>query len=312
MGKVARSTIPIGSLGAPDLQAYTPKQEEAIKKIAYTQEDRADIWKKILKTAGKPLTTDRLVATLKENPYWVYDLLDADKKYDNEMRRAIRVGLDTYPYVIALCRQKQSLSHNPNACNVCIRNRTLSELSRLGVIGYPPVREWIVQRGAFRRQEKERPFRTLRDKRPDLDGGGMRRPLISRYYMEYAEEISRLLHEEKRSIEKKDQKRFRWKEIFRLTDPLRADLEFKVRENNEEKKAPKHGSPRALQKFAEDYHLLELIEMEPELKQMQPMVEQLAEQDASVQETLEAFGQARARRHIEEHIDAAGGVNNAT
>ena len=46
-------------------------------------------------------------------------------------------------------------------------------------------------------------------------------------------------------------------------------------------------SDERMRKFAQDHHLPELLDMEPELEQMQPVIEPLVAENATLQEALE-------------------------
>ena len=259
-------------LGTPDLQAFTPEQEEARTKIANAQENLANIRQQIaeaVKTSGGQLSPDPVEAVLQQHPEWCADLANAHGTHDNAMRKAVRAGLDTYPYRLAKCAQP--LPHDAAKCATCIRNAAIHTLARAGLIGYPlELREWIITGLVLRR--RKRPFRALRDVRPDLERG-MREQPISKHYIALAEAVS--LHLRQRKT---------WGEIFNATLALREQSELEARAKGE--KAPKHGSPWALQKWAKKYLPPELLDMELKLEQLQPMGEQSAAADATLEEGL--------------------------
>jgi hypothetical protein len=290
MGKEKRPGIPVWTLGVPDLAMYTPHQVTALKEITAARQELAKGVRKMRKKAKGRLTPARMEAILRKDQDLDTDMRDAKKAYDRAICQAIRAGLDTCPYVITPCGQTQAPSHYASACAVCLRNRTLCELSRLGVIGHPRVREWIGHMRALGRglRHDTRPLRSLRDCRRDLDRD-MRKLPISQYKMALAEEVSRLLHTEVHAIKNGTQKRVHWKELFGNTEPLRTRLVDEARQKGEEEKAPHLESPWALQKFAEAHHLPKLMCMEPELQQRQPEIKELTARQATLQETLECL-----------------------
>lgn len=154
--------VSIGSLGLPDLQAFTPKQEKVLQKIADAQENQIDIWKQIAdagEALEEPLSPDRVEKVLQQNPWWKADLEEAGKLYDGVMRKAVRVGLDTYPYTLAKCTSLPP--HDMAECATCARNAAIRTLARAGRIGDPCVREWINRCQALHDESKKR-FDALR------------------------------------------------------------------------------------------------------------------------------------------------------
>jgi hypothetical protein len=316
MDKKRRPGIPVWTLRVPDLEMYTPEQVTALEKIAAARKELAKIVRKMRKRARGRLTPAQMEAVLRADQDLDTDLRDAEKAHDRAICQAIRAGLDTCPYIPAPCGEAQAPSHHASACAVCLRNQALCKLSRLGVIGHPHVRKWIVHMRGLGRglRHDTRPVRSLRDCRPDLDQG-MRKLPISRYDMALAEEVSRLLRAEAHAMENGTQKRVHWKELFTSTETLRKNLIDEACEHGEEEKAPHLGSPWALQKFAEEHHLRECLDMELELEQQKPVIRELADQGATLQGTLERLHPAlitryplripdRRRRHPEEHTDA--------
>jgi len=261
--------VPIGSLGFPDLQVFTPKQEKVLKKIDDAQESLIDIRKQItdaVQLSGEPLAPDRVEAILQQNPWWKADLAEAGKKYAGVMRKAVRVGLDTFPYTLAKCTQL--LPHETAECATCTRNTAICTWARAGLIGDLRVREWINSCQALHDESRKR-FNVLRPLlgiRSDLLNG-MRKPIMPATDVAL-NEVWCCLKREGKSGE----------QIFNAIKEMRKRGELKARKQN---------SPEALRKWAKEHRLPELLKMELELEQQQPMIEQLLAKNASFQEALE-------------------------
>lgn len=124
--------------------------------------------------------------------------------------------------------------------------------------------EWIAMGQTFHRSKI---FRSLRDVWPDLEYG-MQKPL-PKEDVALAEVWCNLKHAGKSGGQ-----------IFNTIEAMRKRGELKPRKQN---------SPEAIRKWAKDHHLTELMDIEPDFAQIQPIVEDLVDGGATFNEALEAL-----------------------